>query len=315
MRHFDLVIIGTGSGNSVLGPGFADQDVAIVEKGVFGGTCLNVGCIPTKMFVHTADVAQYATNGPRYGVDSALHGVRWTDVRDRIFNRIDPIAEGGQLYRTSHPDNRNVTVFPGLAHFTGPRTLEIDTGDTITAERFVLAAGSRPVIPAVAGLADSGYHTSDDIMRLDTLPRRLVIIGGGYISAEFAHVMSAFGVEVTIVCRSGAMLRGEDEAISTRFTELASRRWDVRLDSKATLVERAGDEVRLHIEGPQGAEIVSGDALLVATGRRPNTDLLDVAATGVATDADGYVIVDEYQRTNVPGIYALGDIDSPYQLK
>jgi mycothione reductase len=318
VRHFDLVIIGTGSGNSILGPEFADQDVALVEKGVFGGTCLNVGCIPTKMFVHTADVAQYATHGPRYGVHSELHGVRWTDVRDRIFQRIDPIAEGGRLYRTTHADNGNVTVFPGLARFTGPRTLKIDvdgTVETITAERFVLAAGSRPAIPAVPGLAESGYHTSDDVMRLDTLPRRLVIIGGGYISAEFAHVFSAFGVDVTIVCRSGAMLRGEDEAISTRFTELAGQRWDVRLDRKGTLVERVGDEVRLHLEGPRGAEIVTADALLVAAGRRPNTDLLDVAATGVATDADGYVTVDEYQRTTVPGIYALGDMDSAYQLK
>ena len=318
MRHFDLVIVGTGSGNSIPGPGFADWDVAIVEKGVFGGTCLNVGCIPTKMFVHTADVARYATDGPRYGVDSALHGVRWADVRDRIFHRIDPIAEGGTLYRTTHPDNRNVTVYPGVARFTGQKTLAIDvagTVETITAERFVLAAGSRPVIPAIPGLAESGYHTSDDIMRLDTLPRRLAIIGGGYISAEFAHIMSAFGVDITIVGRSGALLRGEDEAVSARFTELARQRWDVRLDRKATLVERVGDELRLHIEGPQGAEVVTADALLVATGRRPNTDLLDVAATGVATDADGYVVVDEYQRTTVPGIYALGDIDSPHQLK
>ncbi|HEX5114537.1 MAG TPA: mycothione reductase [Pseudonocardiaceae bacterium] len=318
MRHFDLVIIGTGSGNSIPGPEFAEQDVAIVEKGVFGGTCLNVGCIPTKMFVHTGDIAEYATHGPRYGVDSELHGVRWTDVRDRIFNRIDPIAEGGRLYRTTHADNRNVTAFPGLARFTGDKTLEIDVAgevETITAERIVLAAGSRPIIPAIPGLAESGYHTSDDIMRLDTLPRRLVILGGGYISAEFAHVLSAFGVEITIVCRSGAMLRGEDEAISTRFTELAGKRWDLRLDRKATLVERAGDELRLHIEGQQGAEVVTADALLVAVGRKPNSDLLDLAATGVATDADGYVTVDRYQRTNVPGIYALGDIDSPYQLK
>jgi mycothione reductase len=318
VRHFDLVIIGTGSGNSILGPEFADQDVALVEKGTFGGTCLNVGCIPTKMFVHTADVAEYATHGPRYGVDSELHGVRWADVRDRIFHRIDPIAEGGRLYRTTHADNRNVTVYPGLAHFTGPRTLEIDvdgTVETITGERFVLAAGSRAVIPDVPGMAEVGYHTSDDIMRLDTLPRRVIILGGGYISAEFAHVFSAFGVEITIVCRSSAMLRGEDEAVSARFTELAARRWDVRVDRKATLVERVGDEVRLHVDGEHGAEVVTGDALLVAAGRRPNSDLLDVAATGVATDAEGYVIVDEYQRASVPGFYALGDMDSPEQLK
>jgi mycothione reductase len=318
VRHFDLAIIGTGSGNSILGPEFADQDVALVEKGTFGGTCLNVGCIPTKMFVHTADVASYATHGPRYGVDSELTGVRWRDVRDRIFDRIDPIADGGRIYRESHPDNKKVTVFRGVAAFTGPKTLDVDVDgqvETITADRIVLAAGSRPVIPDVPGLAEAGYHTSDDIMRLDTLPRRLVIIGGGYISAEFAHIMSSFGVDVSIVCRSGALLRGEDEAVSTRFTQLAQERWDVHLDSKATAVERVGDEVRVHIEGPHGAEVLTADAILVAIGRRPNTDVLNVAATGVEVDTDGYVVVDEYQRTTVDGVYALGDMDSPYQLK
>jgi mycothione reductase len=319
VRHFDLAIIGTGSGNSILGPEFADWRVAEVEKGVFGGTCLNVGCIPTKMFVHTADIASGATNGPRFGVDSELHDVRWTDVRDRIFGRIDPIASGGREYRTSHPDNRNVTVFEGLARFTGPKTLDIDVAgrtETITADRIVLAAGSRPIIPEIPGLAESGYHTSDDVMRLDALPSRLVILGSGFIAAEFAHIFGSYGTDVTIVARSGALLRGEDTAVSTRFTELAQRRWDVRLDRKTVRVERIGENsVALHLEGPHGAETVDTDALLVAVGRRPNTDLLDVAATGVAVGPTGYVEVDDYQRTNVDGVYALGDISSAYQLK
>ncbi|HEY3750491.1 MAG TPA: mycothione reductase [Pseudonocardiaceae bacterium] len=318
MRHFDLVIIGTGSGNSILGPEFAGQDVALVEKGVFGGTCLNVGCIPTKMFVHTADIAEYATHGPRYGVDSELNGVRWADVRNRIFDRIDPIADGGRIYRTSHEDNKNVTVYQGVARFTGHKTLSIDVHgqtETITADRIVLAAGSRPTVPDIPGLVESGFHTSDDIMRLDTLPRRLVILGSGFIGAEFAHILSAFGVEITMVARSGALLRSEDEAVSARFTEVARRRWDVRLDSKTTQVRRVGNEVVVNIEGPHGAEVITADALLLAVGRQPNSDLLDVAATGVATDADGFVVVDDYQQTSVDGIYALGDISSHYQLK
>jgi mycothione reductase len=318
VRHFDLVVLGTGSGNSILGPEFADWNVAEVEKGVFGGTCLNVGCIPTKMFVHTADIASYATHGPRFGVDSELHGVRWTEIRDRIFGRIDPIAEGGREYRLHHPDNRNVTVYQGLARFTAAKTLDIDVDgvtETITTDRIVLAAGSRPVIPDVPGLAESGYHTSDDIMRLESPPRRLIILGGGFIAAEFAHIFSSFGTEVTVVARSGALLRAEDAAVSARFTELARQRWDVRLDRKTMRVDRAGDVVRLHTEGPNGAEVIEGDALLVAVGRRPNSDLLAVAATGVATDANGYVVVDEFQRTTVDGVYALGDVSSPYQLK
>jgi mycothione reductase len=318
VRHFDLVIIGTGSGNSILGPEFAEQNVAIVEKGVFGGTCLNVGCIPTKMFVHTADIADDVTDSAKFGVDAELHGVRWTDVRDRIFGRIDPIAAGGQDYREHHEDNRNVTVIHGTGRFVGDKELRVETADgaeTITADTFVLAAGSRPIIPEIAGLADAEYLTSDTVMRLDELPPRMVIIGGGYIAAEFAHVFAAFGVAVTLLVRSEGLLRAEDDEVSTRFTELAQQNWDVRLNTTTSKVERTDGVTRLWVDGPDGSEVLEAEALLVATGRRPNGDLLDVAATGLATDEGGYVQVDSYQRTAVPGIWALGDVSSSYQLK
>ncbi|MBP2323860.1 mycothione reductase [Kibdelosporangium banguiense] len=319
MRNFDLVIIGTGSGNSILDPRFKDWNVAVVEKGTFGGTCLNVGCIPTKMFVHTADLAATPALSARLGVDSTLDGVRWAEIRDRIFGRIDPIAAGGREYRMHHADNANVTVYEGLGQFTSPKVLQIALNDgsteTITAEKFVLAAGSRVVVPDVPGLADVGYHTSDTIMRLDALPQRMTILGSGFVAAEFAHVFSSYGVDVTVIARSGALLRGEDEDISSRFTSLASAKWDVRLDRKTVRAERAGDSVRLHLEGPSGAEVVDSDVLLVAVGRQPNSDLLDVTAGGITTGPSGHVVVDEYQRTSVDGVYALGDISSPYELK
>ncbi|MEV4320277.1 mycothione reductase [Actinocrispum sp. NPDC049592] len=319
MRNFDLVIIGTGSGNSILDARFRDWDVAIVEKGVFGGTCLNVGCIPTKMFVHTADLAATPGHSYRLGVDETLNGVRWPEIRDRIFGRIDPIAAGGREYRVSHEDNKNVTVYEGTGRFTAPKTLEVTlpdgTTETITADKFVLAAGGRVVVPDVPGLADAGFHTSDTIMRLDDLPRRMTILGSGFVAAEFAHVFSSFGVEVTVVARFGALLRYEDDDISQRFTELAKDKWDVRLDRKAVRAERDGDTVKLYLEGPRGAEVLESDVLLVAVGRTPNSDILDVAAGGIAVAATGHVVVDEYQETNVPGVYALGDMSSPYELK
>nr|WP_202506287.1 mycothione reductase [Amycolatopsis rubida] len=315
-----MVIIGTGSGNSILGPEFADLRTAIVEKGVFGGTCLNVGCIPTKMFVYTADVAATPAGSSRFGVDEELTAVRWPDVRDRIFGRIDPIAEGGAEYRENHEDNRNVEVYRGEGRFTGRKELRVSFAggrpdEVVTADRFVLAAGGRPVIPDVPGLAETGYYTSDTIMRLDALPERIVVLGGGYIAAEFAHVFASFGVAVTMVNRSGALLRQEDADISARFTELASRRFDVRLDRKTVRARSTDTGVALDLEGPQGAETVEADLILVATGRRPNSDLLDVAATGVATTERGHVVVDDYQQTSVEGIYALGDISSPLELK
>jgi mycothione reductase len=153
------------------------------------------------------------------------------------------------------------------------------------------------------------------VMRLDELPRRMIIIGSGFVAAEFAHVFSAFGVEITMVARSGALLRREDVDISARFTELAGDRWDVRLDRKEVRAEAIGDGVRLHLEGPDGAETAEADAVLIAVGRRPNSDLLDLAATGVRTDATGHVEVDCFQRTSAEGIWALGDISSAFELK
>ena len=320
MPHYDLVIVGTGSGNSIPGPGLAELKTAIVEKGTFGGTCLNVGCIPTKMFVYAADVAATPSHSARYGVDEELKGVRWRDIRDRIFGRIDPIAAGGAEYRRSHKDNANLDVYEGTGRFTGHKQLQVSFADgrpdeVLTADRFVLAAGGRPVIPDVPGLADVGYHTSDTVMRLDELPASIVILGGGYIAAEFAHVFASFGVAVTVVNRSGRLLRSEDEDVSARFTELASERFDVRLERKTVRARRTASGVALDLEGPQGAETVEAELLLVATGRTPNSDILDVAATGVTTMDSGHVVVDDYQQTVVEGIYALGDLSSPHELK
>lgn len=318
MPHYDLVIVGSGSGNSILDQRFADRKVAIVEQGVFGGTCLNVGCIPTKMFVYPADLAAALAQAPRFGVDTEPRGVRWRDIRDRIFGRIDPIADGGLRYRLDHPDNEGVTVYQGRGRFTGHKelTVSLPEGDeTLTADEFVLAAGGRAVLPDVPGLSEVDHHTSDTVMRIDELPRRAIILGSGFISAEFAHVFGSFGVDVTIVARSGALLRTEDDDISERFTDLAARRFDVRLNRTTLRARRTAAGVALDLRGPGGEETVEAELLLVATGRRPNSDLLDVGTTGVSTTPSGHVVVDEYQRTRVDGIYALGDLSSRYELK
>jgi mycothione reductase len=268
------------------------------------------------MFVHAADVAATPADAARFGVDETLTGVRWTDVRDRIFGRIDPIAAGGREFRISHTDNANVTVYEGQARFTGERKLEVDTGDVLTADRVVLAAGGRPRVPDIDGLTEVGFHTSDTVMRLDSLPRRVIVIGSGFVAAELAHVFSAFGVQITVIGRSGALLRHEDVDISNRFTHLAAARWDVRLGRKELSVKRtAGGAVVLHVDGPEGVEEIEADELLVAVGRVPNSDLLDLPATGVAVAGDGRVVVDEFQRTTAEGIWALGDISSAHELK
>jgi mycothione reductase len=299
---------------------FADRKVAIVERGTFGGTCLNVGCIPTKMFVHTADLAYTPSVSSRYGVDEELLGVRWPDIRDRIFGRIDPIAASGSEYRHHHADNANVAVYDGTGRFTGVKELTVDgkdgTTSVLTADQYVLASGSRPIVPFIPGLEETGYHTSNTIMRLEQLPRRLGIIGSGVVAAEFAHVFSSYGVEVTLIARSELLLRHEDTDIAERFTQLARSRYDVRFDHETIRVSRRENgAILIDMLYPDGADEVEVDELLVAVGRTPNSDLLNLDATGVEVDREGRVVVDEYQQTTVEGIYALGDVTSPHQLK
>ena len=309
MQRFDLIIIGAGSGNSVIGPDHDDWDIALVERGLFGGTCLNVGCIPSKMFVFAAEVAELARRGPELGVHTQFNGADWPAIRDRVFDRIDPIAAGGEDYRKSLD---HVTVFQHDARFVGPKQLQVGD-EIITAARIVLAAGARANVPPIPGIETVGFDTSDTIMRVDTLPERLIVLGGGYIAAELGAVFGSLGSEVTYVLRGDAMLREQDHDISSRMTDIYGRRFPTHRNADIESVERDADgDVMLHLGG---GETVRGDRLLVATGRIPNGDQLGVAESGVELDERGYVISDSFGRTNVEGVWALGDISNPVQLK
>jgi len=313
--HFDLAIIGSGSGNSLVTRDFDDKRVAVIEGGTFGGTCLNTGCIPTKMFVYAADVARDVRDAARYGVDATMQGVRWTDIRDRVFGRIDPICEGGRRYRV---EGANTTAYLGHARFTGDRTLTVDLADgreqTLTADQVVVAAGAHPVVPDVVAGSGVPFHTSETVMRIDALPERLAIIGGGFIAAEMAHVFASFGVHVTIVARASHLLRHLDTEIGERFTDLAREQWDVRTSSSVLEVTAGpgGAGVCLRLDS---TAVVEADLLLVATGRAPNTAELGVEAAGLRLLDDGRIEVDEFGRTGAPGVWALGDVSAPYQLK
>lgn len=310
MTHYDLAIIGTGSGNSLPDERFADKKIAVLEEGTFGGTCLNVGCIPTKMFVYAAEVANAVTHSAKYGVDAALDGVRWPDVVKRVFGRIDPISAGGEKYRTE--DNPNTTVYRGHARFVGPRTIDTGTGAVITADQVVIAAGSRPIIPDEVLAGGGTYYTNEDIMRLPELPEHLVILGSGFVATEFAHIFGALGSRVSIIARGPRLLRHLDDEVSQRFSDLAVGKWDIHANNTMASVEDSDNGI--HVTLSDGTTI-DGDALLVATGRRPNGDLLDLDEAGIELDTNGSVVVDEYQRTTAEGVFALGDVSSPYQLK
>ena len=286
--------------------------VAIIESGPFGGTCINRGCIPSKILVYTADVAAGVRAAPGFGIGAAVTEVDWPAIRDRTFARVDKTAARG---RRGRAESDWVTLFQGRARFAGPHELVIDGDTRITADRIVLATGARPVVPPAIAEAGVGFHTSDTIMRIDDLPARMVIAGGGYVAAEFAHVFSALGVDVRLVTRGPRLLGSFDPAICDRFTELARQRWDVHLSATITGVRRDGD-------GPDGLALlladgttVAGDLLLVATGRRPDTDDLDLDRAGVNLRDDGRIQVDSYGRTTAEGIWSLGDASSAFELK
>ncbi|MBD8505475.1 mycothione reductase [Hoyosella sp. G463] len=331
MEHYDIVIIGAGSGNMIVNRKFASKKVAIIEANKFGGTCLNVGCIPTKMFVYTADVAAHIREAARFGITARLDSVDWPAIVDRIFSRIDANVAAAKQFRE---DNPNVTVYSTRARFIEDHVLELAPtddegapggtgapstgGQRISADQIVIATGSRPTIPDQFSSFDavaSGrvpVYTSDDIMRIPQLPDRLVIVGGGFIAAEFAHVFSELGVEVTLVERGPALLRHHDGEISQRFTALASKQWKVRLNTEVTAVEESPGGARVTLST---GDVLECAALLAATGRAPDTGELGLGNTSVRVEEDGRIVVDAHQRTSADGVWALGDVCSPWMLK
>jgi mycothione reductase len=313
METYDIAIIGTGSGNTILDDRFAGKRIAMCEHGTFGGTCLNVGCIPTKMFVYAAEVAATIRDAARFGIDAHIDRIRWDDIVSRVFGRIDPISLSGEDFRRSAP---NVDMYGRHTRFgpvqsDGRYLLRTDAGDEFTAEKVVIAAGSRPVVPSAILASGVRYHTSDTIMRIPELPEHIAIVGGGYVAAEFAHIFSALGVRVTLIARGSTMLRHSDDTICERFTRIAAAKWELRTHRSVARAADRGAGVALELDD---GSTMNADLLLVATGRLSNGDLLDAEQAGVEVE-DGRVAVDEYQRTTARGVFALGDVSSPYQLK
>jgi mycothione reductase len=308
---YDLVIVGAGSGNMLPGPETEGWRVAVVETDRFGGTCLNRGCIPSKMFVYAADVAQTVRHAGRFGLTAELVQADWPAIRDRVFSRIDPIHDSGVAYRR----RSGIDVYLGEARFVAPKVLEVD-GTTIRGERIVVAVGSRPAIPDIPGLDRVEHHTSDTIMRLDRFPDSLLVVGGGFIAAEMSHVFGALGSRVTIVQRGDTLLGVHDRDVRRRFTEIYADRFDLRLGTRVERVEPHAQGVSAHLVDADGQrQVVQAESLLLAVGRVPNSDRLDPAAGGLALDEHGHFRTDDTYATDVPGVWALGDVTNHFQLK
>ena len=326
-ENFDLIAIGSGSGLDVANAA-ANQDglkVAIIEKDMMGGTCLNRGCIPSKLLIHSANVAETIRRANIFGINTDNFSVDFEKIVKRVNNMTDANSEA---IRKSYQNLDNPKLFTKECKFVGEKKIAFkdDETTTVTADKILIASGTTPRIPEIEGLKESRFITSDEALRLRQQPRILTFIGGGYITCELAHFYGSLGTEINIIQLRNTLIPYEDEEISQKFTEVFSKRYNVYLGYRTETIttkkrnsEENGSSDTFHITAKNDTSErmveLESDQLLVAVGRVPNSYSLDLQRTGVKVNEKGFIIVDEYLETNVKGIFALGDVVGRFQFK
>ena len=307
MPDFDAIIIGTGQAGPSLAFRLAGagMKVAVVERHLVGGTCVNTGCTPTKALVASAYAARIARRAAEYGV--VVGGDIGIDMR-RVKARKDAIVAASRNGLTSALENAaNITLYHGHARFASPQAVEI-AGERLRAGRIFINVGGRALVPPMPGINEVPYLTNSSMMDVDFLPHHLIIVGGSYIGLEFGQMYRRFGSQVTIIEMAPRLVRHEDEDVSAAIKDIVEREGvDVRLNAECISLARRGDEIVAKVDCTAGAPEVVGSHLLLAVGRRPNTDDLDLDKAGVRCDERGYIVVDDRLQTTAPGIWALGD--------
>lgn len=310
MAHkYDAIIIGTGQAGPSLAARLtkAGLKTAIIERKLFGGTCVNVGCIPTKALVASARAAYIARRAADFGV--VIDGPVRVDMR-QVKARKDAVVrqsnEGVTKWLRNMPD---LTVYEGHGRFEGPRTVRVD-GEALEADKIFINVGTRAYVPDMPGLRDVPHLTNSGMMEVDFLPEHLVIVGGSYIGLEFAQMYRRFGSRVTVVEAKPRLIAREDEEISSAIKDiLESEGVEVRLNAQCMTAEKRGDRIAVGLSCDMEPREVIGSHLLIAVGRLPNTDDLGLEKAGIRADERGFIPVDDELRTNVPGIWALGDVN------
>jgi pyruvate/2-oxoglutarate dehydrogenase complex dihydrolipoamide dehydrogenase (E3) component len=304
---FDAIVIGTGQAGPFLAMRMAaaGRRVAIIERGRFGGTCVNTGCIPTKTLVASAYAAHLARRTAEFGIQ--VTGPISADMK-RIKARKDEISEKSRNgLKAALESTPNCTVYEGHARFESPN--EVRVGEALlAAPQIFINVGGRAAIPSLPGVASTPYLTNSTLLDLDSLPAHLIIVGGGYVGLEFAQIFRRFGSEVTIIDKTPRLIAHEDEDVSREVQAILAREGiQVRLKATCIALMNFGDEVGVRLDCTEGAAQVKGSHILLAMGRTPNSGDLGLENAGVVHDANGYIVVDDQLRTNVSGIWALGD--------
>ncbi len=308
-RNFDAIIIGAGQAGPSLARRLANagMQVAIIERKLFGGTCINTGCTPTKAMVASASAAHVARRAADFGVTIA--GAVGVDMR-RVKARKDAVvAKSRDGLEASLKSLKNCTVYQEHARFESATTVRVGD-DLLTAKQIFINAGGRAATPPLPGIDQVTYFTNSSILDIDYVPQRLVIVGGSYVGLEFGQMFRRFGSEVTIVEMKSRLANREDEDVSQAIQEiLEAEGIKIRLKSECISFSKQGDETVVHVDCEDDDREVIGTHVLLATGRRPNTDDLGLETAGVATDKRGFITVDDQLQTNVPGIWAMGDVN------
>ncbi len=317
MKHYDLISIGTGSAMSVVEAMIQNNPeirVAVIDKDEPGGICLTRGCIPSKLLLYPAELVRTVEKARTFGIDSEIKKIDFKKVMDRmrsiIYGDINRIRQGLS-------NSKNVDYYPEVAEFVSPYTLKV--GDkTITAKMIFLCTGSKPTIPPINGLETVGYLTSDTILKISELPESVMIVGGGYIAAEYSHFLSSMGTQVTVIGRNPQFIPSEEPEVSA----LAQRELEKHVkiyanyEVREAKVTSEGKKMLVAVNRETKEKLeVTADEILIATGRGSLTDILNPKKGGIKTDRKGWIIVNDYLETSQPNVWALGDANGKYLFK
>ena len=309
---FDLIVIGSGAGlNVAVEAAQAGIKTAIIEKGPLGGTCLNRGCIPSKIVIHSAEVAEQISQSKVFGINASIKNINFKKITNRANNTVDADARNIEKGLKS---GKNPLLIKGTAKFIAPYKIEVN-GKKYQAKKFLLAAGARPFIPPLEGLDKVPYMTSTEALRQTKLPKSMIIIGGGYIGCELGNFYGSLGCKITVLQRGSFLLPREDKDVAETFTKIWKKRFNIVLNASANKVEKKGKSIVVTAKIGNKLKKFTAEKILVATGVVPNSDLLDLEKIGVKVNKRGFVKVNKFMETNVKNIFALGDLAGVYMFR
>lgn len=306
MKEYDVIVIGSGAGAGIVDAALSNSlTTALVDKGPLGGTCLNLGCIPSKLLIYPADVIAEIQEAKKLGIHAEITGIDFNSIMERMRGTVQ---EGQSHIRTGIENTEGLDFYEGEGHFIGEYTIEIK-GEKIKAQKIFIASGARPLIPPIKGIDKIDYLTNENVLELEKRPESIVIIGGGYIAAEYGHFFASMGTAVTVLQRGDKLVPNEEPEVSDLLKKVMEKRMNIYMDTEALEVKKDGDGYSvIGKDRNTGAEKeLTGEKVMIAAGRMSNADLLKVENTGVETDARGFIIVNDHLETSKENIWALGD--------